>query len=63
MPGVRPSVRPPAVPGGFRPAPLRLDAQGREIDENGNLVVRAVQVGRLRGPAPKGCVHTRIACA
>ena len=29
----------------FRPAPLRLDAAGREVDEKGNVVARPVQVG------------------
>lgn len=32
------------TPSGFRPAPLRLDALGREVDEKGNVVARPVQV-------------------
>lgn len=28
----------------FRPAPLRLDASGREVDEKGNVISRPVQV-------------------
>ncbi len=31
---------PPPRPAQVRPAPLRLDAEGREIDEFGNVVVR-----------------------
>jgi len=30
--------------GTFRPAPLRLDAAGREVDEKGNVIARPVQV-------------------
>lgn len=55
--GIIPGVRPPAfmpgiVPGlgaaapkkpVFQPAPLRLDEEGREIDEQGNVVARTVQ--------------------
>ena len=33
-----------ALATGFRPAPLRLDAAGREVDEKGNIVARPVQV-------------------
>jgi hypothetical protein len=31
-----------AVAGGFRPQPLRLDAQGREVDEFGNVIERKI---------------------
>eukprot|EP00884_Botryococcus_braunii_P015893 jgi/Botrbrau1/2988/Bobra.0026s0049.2 len=55
--GVLPGVRPPAflpgiIPGmpgaapkrpAFQPAPLRLNEEGREVDEQGNVVARAVQ--------------------
>ena len=30
---------------GFKPAPLRLDAEGREVDEHGVLVVQKIAVG------------------
>lgn len=40
----------------FKPAPLRLDAQGREVDEFGNLVARPAQVGWQGGPrGPDRC--------
>ena len=34
---------PPAKPKAFRPAPLRLDEQGREINEHGHVVSRAAE--------------------
>ena len=47
-------MRPPAAPaaasqpGGYRPAPLRLDAEGREVDEHGVPVVRKQAVTELK---------------
>ena len=39
-PSMPPPVRPP--PAAFMPKPLRLDAQGREIDEFGNVIERKI---------------------
>ena len=41
MPGL--PGAPPARPKAFRPAPLRLDEQGREINEHGQVVSRAAE--------------------
>ena len=47
-------MRPPAAPAaaaqprGYKPAPLRLDAEGREVDEHGVPVVRKQAVTELK---------------
>jgi len=47
-------MRPPAVPAAagqprsYKPAPLRLDAEGREVDEHGVPVVRKQAVTELK---------------
>ncbi len=49
-------MRPPAVPAAagqprsYKPAPLRLDAEGREVDEHGVPVVRKQAVTELKVP-------------
>ena len=50
-------MRPPAPaaaaqPRSYKPAPLRLDAEGREVDEHGVPVVRKQAVTELKVRKP-----------